>query len=200
MNENPLEVLERAMQGGTLDEADQAMLTAVVIIMLAIAAVALVAALINYVLYSWGLFRIAKKLYVPNAFLAWIPYAQYYTLGQVAERCDERNGCVFPRPWGKIVLIGSLATAGVYAVLYGINLVSAYMPAIGVIISLLVTLVMMLVALVPLVLDSICRWKIYREFYPETVNVVLLIVSIALNAQAIVTLIASFREPKLSAD
>jgi hypothetical protein len=47
-------------------------------------------------------------------------------------------------------------------------------------------------ALVPLVLDSICRWKIYREFFPETVNVVLFIVGIVLNVQAIITLIASF--------
>ena len=56
----------------------------------------------------------------------------------------------------------------------------------------LITAVMMVIALVPLVLNSICRWKIYREFFPETVNVVLFIVGIVLNVQAIITLIASF--------
>ena len=79
--------------------------------------------------------------------------------------------------------------------LYFINFIFSLIPFIGFILSLLISAVMMVIILVPLVLDSICRWKFYREFFPETVNVLLFIVGIVLNVQSIITLIASFRAP-----
>ncbi len=170
-------------------------LSTVLIIVLIVAAVACVVALVHYVLFCWGLYRIAKKLCVENAFLAWIPYAQYYTLGAVAERCDERSGKVFPRPWAKIVLFGTLGAMAIMVVLYTVNFICSFFPMIGVLIALLSSLLVMVLAYAPLVLDSICRWKIYREFFPETVNIVLFIVGIVFNVQAIITLVASFRQP-----
>jgi hypothetical protein len=88
----------------------------------------------------------------------------------------------------------------VYAILSVVNLILSLIPVVGFILSLLIGALMMVIALVPLVLDSICRWKIYREFYSEPVNVVLFIVGIVLNVQAIITLIASFCKLKPAKD
>ena len=190
---NPFALFGNAAENGIVGGSDTIPGIGVLIaILLAVSAVSLIVTLIHYVLYCFGIFRIAKKLDVDLAWLAWIPYAQYYTLGKVAEKCDERAGNFSPRPWAKIVLFGSIGTVVVYAILYVANLILSLIPFVGFILSLLITAVMMVVALVPLVLDSICRWKIYREFFPETVNVVLFIVGIVLNVQAIITLIASF--------
>ena len=190
---NPFALFGNAAENGIIGGSDTIPGIGVFIaILLAVSAVSLIVTLIHYVLYCFGIFRIAKKLDVELAWLAWIPYAQYYTLGKVAEKCDERAGNFSPRPWAKIVLFGSIGTVVAYAILYVVNLILSFIPFVGFILSLLITAVMMVIALVPLVLDSICRWKIYREFYAEPINVVLFIVGIVLNVQAIITLIASF--------
>lgn len=190
---NPFALFGNAAENGIIGGSDMIPGIGVLIaILLAVSAVSLIVTLIHYVLYCFGIFCIAKKLDVDLAWLAWIPYAQYYTLGKVAEKCDERAGNFSPRPWAKIVLFGSIGTVVAYAILYVVNLILSLIPFVGFILSLLITAVMMVIALVPLVLDSICRWKIYREFYSEPVNVVLFIVGIVLNVQAIITLIASF--------
>lgn len=190
---NPFALFGNAAENGIIGGADTIPgIGFIIAIILAISAVSLIVTLIHYLLYCFGIFRIAKKLDVDLAWLAWIPYAQYYTLGKVAEKCDERAGNFSPRPWAKIVLFGAIGTVVAYAVLYFINFIFSLIPFIGFILSLLISAVMMVIALVPLVLDSICRWKIYREFYSEPVNVVLFIVGIVLNVQAIITLIASF--------
>ena len=190
---NPFDLFGNAVENGIVGGADTIPgIGFIIAIILAISAISLIATLIHYLLYCFAIFRIAKKLDVDLAWLAWIPYAQYYTLGKVAEKCDERAGKTSPRPWAKIVLFGSIGTVVVYVILYFLNFIFSLIPVVGFILSLLITAVMMVIALVPLVLDSICRWKIYREFFPETVNVVLFIVGIVLNVQAIITLIASF--------
>jgi hypothetical protein len=198
---NPFALFGNAAENGIIGGSDTIPGIGVLIaILLAVSAVSLIVTLIHYVLYCFGIFRIAKKLDVDLAWLAWIPYAQYYTLGKVAEKCDERAGNFSPRPWAKIVLFGSIGTVVVYAILYVANLICSLIPFVGFILSLLIGALMMVIALVPLVLDSICRWKIYREFFPETVNVVLFIVGIVLNVQAIITLIASFCKLKPAKD
>lgn len=190
---NPFALFGNAAENGIVGGSDTIPGIGVLIaILLAVSAVSLIVTLIHYVLYCFGIFRIAKKLDVDLAWLAWIPYAQYYTLGKVAEKCDERAGNFSPRPWAKIVLFGSIGPAVVYVILYFLNLILSLIPFVGFILSLLIGALMMVIALVPVVLDSICRWKIYREFYAEPVNVVLFIVGIVLNVQAIITLIASF--------
>ena len=190
---NPFALFGNAVENGIIGGADTIPGIGVLIaILLAVSAVSLIVTLIHYLLYCFAIFRIAKKLDVELAWLAWIPYAQYYTLGKVAEKCDERAGNFSPRPWAKIVLFGSIGTVVAYGLLYFIYFILSFIPFIGIILGLLIYAVMMVIALVPLVLDSICRWKIYREFFPETVNVVLFIVGIVLNVQAIITLIASF--------
>ena len=198
---NPFALFGNAAENGIIGGSDMIPGIGVLIaILLAVSAVSLIVTLIHYVLYCFGIFRIAKKLDVELAWLAWIPYAQYYTLGKVAEKCDERAGNFSPRPWAKIVLFGSIGTVVAYAILYVVNFILSFIPFVGFILSLLIATVMMVISLVPLVLDSICRWKIYREFYSEPINVVLFIVGIVLNVQAIITLIASFCKLKPAKD
>ena len=190
---NPFALFGNAAENGIIGGSDTIPGIGVLIaILLAVSAVSLIVTLIHYVLYCFGIFRIAKKLDVELAWLAWIPYAQYYTLGKVAEKCDERAGNFSPRPWAKIVLFGAIGTMVVYAILYVVSLILSFIPFVGFILGLLISTVMMVIALVPLVLNSICRWKIYREFFSEPINVVLFIVGIVLNVQAIITLVASF--------
>lgn len=161
------------------------------LIMLFIAVICLLIAVISYVIWSLGTYRLAKQLNVENAFLAWIPYAQYFTLGKVAEKCDERRGNPV-KPWGKYFLIGAVGSVAVGMVLGMLGgFVNFLLPGVGV----LFTLPASLISYVPLVIMYICCWKIYREFFPETVNIVMFIVSIFLNVQPIITLIASFRQP-----
>ena len=75
------------------------------------------------------------------------------------------------------------------AVLSGIaNLLNMIFPGLGIPFSLLTTVISIAV----FVLYCICLWKIFREFFKQPVNVVLFIVGIVLNVQAIITLIASF--------
>ncbi len=166
----------------------------VLIVALIFFAIGLLVTLAYYLIYSFGLYRVAKKLDVKYAFVAWIPLAQYYTLGKVAEKCDERHGKI-ARPWGLYVLIGSVGASLLGGALGAIASIASIIPLLGMIIYMICYLAIMLLSFAPLVLDCICRWKIYREFFPETVNIVLFIVGIVLNAHYIITLVAAFRKP-----
>ncbi len=166
-------------------------LRTILLIILGVLAAAVLTTIINYVINALGIFLLAKKLDVNLSWLAWIPVAQYFTLGKVAEKCDKRRG-ITPRPWAKIVLFGSIGTIIVYIVLCVVNIIVSIIPFIGLILGFLITALIMLITLVPLVLNNICRWKIYRECYPKIVNVVLFIVGIVFFVQTIITLIASF--------
>ena len=123
----PFALFGNAAENGIIGGSDTIPGIGVLIaILLAVSAVSLIVTLIHYVLYCFGIFRIAKKLDVELAWLAWIPYAQYYTLGKVAEKCDERAGNFSPRPWAKIVLFGAIGTMVVYAILYVVNLLLSH--------------------------------------------------------------------------
>lgn len=182
---------------GGSDIAETAGVGAVLIIYLILIAVGALIGLASYIVYSLGIYRLAKTLFVSNAFLAWIPYAQYYTLGKIAERCDEQSGNQHPRPWGKINLLGTIGAVAGAVVLVVLCALCAFIPIIGILLMVVLYLAVIVLAYVPLVMDAICRWKIYREFFPETVNVVLFIVGLLTNTHAIITLIASFRQPRV---
>lgn len=172
----------------------------IVLCILSVAAIfAIVAAIVSYVINSLGIYRLAKKLGVEYAWLAWIPYAQYYTLGKVVEKCDERRGSK-QYPWGKIVLFSFAGAAVLGGILGGVSSLGSMIPLIGSIIGMLCYALIMLVSTAIMVLDCICRWKIYREYFPEPANIILLVVGAVCNAQTIITLVASFRKPVPAAD
>lgn len=169
-------------------------LLTVLCILAAVAIFAIAVAIVSYVIYALGTYRLAKKLGVEYAWLAWIPYAQYYTFGKVVEKCDERRGSK-QYPWGKIVLFSFAGAAILGGVFGGVSSIGSMIPLIGSVIGMLCYALVMLVSFATMVLDCICRWKIYREYFPEPANIILFVVGILCNAQSIITLVASFRKP-----
>ena len=121
--------------------------------------ISIAVSVISYLLYALSTYRLAKKLDVQKAWLAWIPLAQYFTLGKVAEQCDVRRG-KSTKPWGKIMLFVALGAMVVCAVLGGIGgFLNSLLPPLGI----PVTMLSSLVSWAPLVIMCICCWKISRE-------------------------------------
>lgn len=174
-------------------------LAGVLLLVLIIGIVALLISAAVYVVQALAVMRMAKMLDVDKPWLAWIPIAQGYLMGQIAERCDSRRGLEV-RPWGKIMLyvnIGYVGFAAVYSVASG---VLPMLPFIGSILVMLLWVVYMVASLAYMVFNYICIWKMFREFYPETVNIVVFVVSILFNAHYIGMLVATFFPLRPSAD
>ncbi len=171
----------------------------VLLLVLIIGAVALLISAAVYVIQAIAVMRMAKMLDVEKPWFAWIPIAQGYLMGQIAERCDGRRG-IDVKPWGKIMLyvnIGYVGFAAVYSIASG---VLPMIPLIGYVLIVLLWVVYMAVLLAYMVINYICIWKMFREFFPETVNVVVFVVSILFNAHFIGMLVATFFPLRPSAD
>ncbi|MBQ7380207.1 MAG: hypothetical protein IJW70_11090 [Clostridia bacterium] len=176
---------------GGSDVMSGAAVTWVLLIALFIVAAALTVALAVYVIEAVAIMRMAKGLRVERPWLAWIPIAQAYTMGQIAERCDERRGIAI-KPWGKILLfthIGYAVVSVVYSVASGVlpNLL-----LIGYLLLLLLWAVNMIASAAYWVMNYICIWKMFREYYPKTVNIVVFVASIVFSAHHIGMLVAGF--------
>lgn len=118
----------------------------ILLLVLIIGAVALLFLAAVYVIQAIAVMRMAKMLNVEKAWFAWIPIAQGYLMGQIAERCDARRG-IDVKPWGKIMLyvnIGYVAFAAVYSVASG---VLPMLPFIGYVLIILLWMVYMAASL-----------------------------------------------------
>ncbi len=73
-----------------------------------IALIALTLAVLSYVFYSVGLFKMARNLGIVAPWLAFIPVANLYLLGRVAQGNGEKK-CKFPFGW--ILLVLTLVSA-----------------------------------------------------------------------------------------
>ena len=166
------------------------------VILIAVFSIVFLIAIVAYVLNALAIFRLAKQQNVENAWMAWIPYAQQFTMGKSAETCDERRGLA-TKPWGKILLFVSIGAAVAGALFGGIgSFLSVIIPILGAPFTMLASLV----SWAPLVILYICCWKVFREYFTEPVHIVLLVVSIVLSAQSIILLIASFCKPNPAID
>lgn len=177
------------LQGTVSDEQ----MATVAIVMIVVALIALVVGiltvLVAYVLQALAIMRMSQKLYVERPWLAWIPIAQSYALGRVAERCDERQGKEV-KPWAKILLFAHIGYYVVYVVLSGMSgIVQFIVPILG---PALLSLLQTALSLAFTVFVYICVWKAFREFYPPTVNIVVFVVTVVLSIHPITMLIASF--------
>ncbi len=190
---------------GIIDIFEDGMFTAggIVALILLLAAgisslIGSITGLVFYIMYSLGLHRMAKQLDACHPVLAWLPFAQYFAIGKIAERCDERRG-ITSKAWGKILLIcsiGGMAAVLVLSVLAaGCYLAMALLGIIGMIGAMLFEVVATAVAFVPMILSFVCIWKMFKVYYKSPMDVVLFIVSLLLSVQPITVLIASFRTP-----
>ena len=188
------ELMQQMMEafGAQSTVSDEQMAT-VAIVMIVVGLIALVigllTALVTYVLQALAVMRMSQKLYIERPWLAWIPIAQSYALGRVAERCDERQGKDV-KPWAKILLFAHIGYYVVYVVLSGMSsIVQLIVPILSpVLLSTLQTVLTMAFS----VFMYICIWKAFREFYPPTVNIVVFVATIVLSVHPLTMLIASF--------
>lgn len=177
------------LQGSGDAERMETMAIAIIVIALITLAVGMLSVIVTYVLQALAIMRMSNKLYIERPWLAWIPIAQSYALGRVAERCDERQGKDV-KPWAKILLFAHIGYYVVYVVLSGISgLVQLIIPVIG---PALLSLLQTALSLAFTVFVYICVWKAFREFYPPTVNIVVFVVTVVLSVHPITMLIASF--------
>lgn len=177
------------LQGSVSEEQMATVSIAIIVIALIAFVVGMLITLATYVLQALAIMRMSKKLYIERPWLAWIPIAQSYALGRVAERCDERQGKDV-KPWAKILLFAHIGYYVVYVVLSGISgLVQLIIPVIG---PALLSLLQTALTLAFTVLVYICVWKAFREFYPKTVNIVVFVVTVVLSVHPITMLIACF--------
>ncbi len=188
------ELMQQIMEAfglqGTVD-AERFELLAIVMIVVALIALAvgILTVLVTYVLQALAIMRMSQKLYVERPWLAWIPIAQSYALGRVAERCDERQGKEV-KPWAKILLFAHIGYCVIYMVLSGMSgIVQFIVPILG---PALLSLLQTALTLAFTVFVYICVWKAFREFYPPTVNIVVFVVTVVLSIHPITMLIASF--------
>ena len=76
------------------------MMLAVVAVVLLICSMVGIA---SYVMTSLSVYTIAKRREINNPWLAWIPVANYWIVGSIADDYDEKNG--IKRKWRLHLLI-----------------------------------------------------------------------------------------------
>ena len=177
------------LQGSVSEENMATMAIAIIVVALVALAVGLLTVIATYVLQALAVMRMSQKLYIERPWLAWIPIAQSYALGRIAERCDERQGKNV-KPWAKILLFAHIGYYVVYTVLSGVSsLVQLMIPVVG---PVLLSMLQTALTLAFTVFVYICVWKAFREFYPPTVNIVVFVITAVLSVHPITMLIASF--------
>lgn len=139
----------------------------------------LLVSLVNYIISSYALYKIADNRKVSNPWLAWIPVANQWTLGSVVDYHDGLEGK--KNSWRKVLLTLSLLTVGIVVLFYVVFLVWVFVNAIsspndepmmedmiGFLIGLYAfLLVMVLVASAYSVCNTICVYKLYESLVPS---------------------------------
>lgn len=133
----------------------------------------------NYIMSAIGFQTMAKRRGIKYSWLAWIPYANYWLIGSIADDYDERNG--LKKRWAKI-LLGLLIGYGVGFALYFIAIIVLFVRTallgihesaittglVGTFLFLYIVLVIfMMIALVLSIIYYVCLYKIFESTVPE---------------------------------
>lgn len=133
--------------------------------------------IVNYVLTSYSLYKIADNRGIKNSWLAWVPFGVNWVIGSICDYFDQLKGV--NRRWRVALLTFSLITLGIITVLYiaaiaiiVAAIVSSEEPSEAQIISWLigvyfVVLIELIVALALSVCQTICLYKIFEELAPN---------------------------------
>ena len=132
----------------------------------------------QYVMTSIALYTLAKRRGIANPFLAWIPVADSWITGSVAQEYDEREG--HKRSWGKVLfvtsLIGSVGVLVGYvgmiasAIAEAMKYAPASAPMEAWFIKFIICYVLLLVAVVALTAAGIVRYICIFKIYESTVG------------------------------
>lgn len=135
--------------------------------------------LANYIMTAIGLQKIAKRRGVNYPWLAWIPYANYWLIGSIADDYDNRNG--LKKRWSKI-LLGLLIAYGAGLVLYFVSIIVFFIQTtlmginesditagfIGTLLFFYIVLIIfMVIATILSVIYYICMYKIFESTVPD---------------------------------
>lgn len=136
--------------------------------------------ILDYVFRSIALHKIAKRREIAKPWLAWIPFANYWIIGRIADEYDAKNG--IKRRWGRLLLVLSITTISVLIIslicLFYVMISMAvksniydstsvlyqYLPAF--IIFYIITLISVIAASVLQFLSAICVYKIFESTNP----------------------------------
>jgi len=135
--------------------------------------------LTNYILTAIGLQTLAKRRGIPSPWLAWIPVANYWLIGSLADDYDARIG--LKRRWNMVLLILYLSvvvlTVAMYVIVFASIFVTTfqslvYEPEVGQILGTiipiyLVMIVMALAASAAQICGMVCYNKIFESTVPE---------------------------------
>ena len=150
--------------------------------------VTLVIELVLYVLLSVGWMRIAKKLDVKHRFLAWIPYARWYLVGDCAEKSIERSGKK-PWRWSVILLIAQLLVSfggWIFDIIFSTVCLVLPIPGLGILLSLLPECLWLIMAV-------FCLFCIFKELSGTTGSVIMTLCTVLLpDLEPVVVFVASF--------
>lgn len=129
-----------------------------------------------YVMYSYGLYKMADNTGLKPTFMAWIPLLRLYILGQMADRynstIEKRSTYRFLLPLLKLVGVG-------FGVLATVSLFFVYLTGIGAdaIVALLGAGSVLFAELVCRILEFFCYYKTFCDYEPEY-SVLYLILSV----------------------
>jgi len=164
-------------------------------LLLMIAAFAMLFTLAIYVVTALGYYRMAKKLGVDNAFLAFIPVASQYLIGQIAEVGASATGKK-SWPWRYILLLPYIGLFVLSFVMGVTSALSVVLPIFAVL-TLLLALVIMPVTIAVVVFNYMALWYIFKLF-DEGNAVLYLVLSIFFSvAMPIIILILSGKTPMI---
>ncbi len=135
-------------------------------VMWGIVAVALIVAILFYVLRALGFHTIAKRRGIAHPWLAWIPIANYYLIGRIADEYDERffnkrssYAALLLAMSLMFVVMGIIIAALITpAMLYTMHLGDSYGAVVGIAV---LSIAMPVVSIILTVLYFICLFKIY---------------------------------------
>jgi len=132
-------------------------------------------AIASYVLNALAFQKIAQRRQIRNPFLAWIPVANNWLIGSIADDYDARSG--INKNWKKILLFVSFIPIALVVLLYivvfaaafsmsisgnsdGMDMFMAFFPT-------LIIMPLMMFTTLQTVLNGICLYKVFESTAPE---------------------------------
>lgn len=133
----------------------------------------------NYIMVSLSIHKIGSRRQIANSWLAWLPIANYWIIGSIADDYDKRQG--HNRKWRTSLLTLALVGIGGFLIMY-ISMIIAvialtfaeanYEPTISSMLSIILPLYLaMIVGIVVLaalnICNAVCVFKIFESTVPE---------------------------------
>lgn len=139
-------------------------------------------AIADYVLTSLSLYTIAKRRQINNPWMAWLPIANTWIVGSIADDYDAQNK--IPRKWRVVLLTLNAVTAGalilMYILLFGVLFSTAisasiseyYSPTVEQILPKFIPIYLLMFAMIFAAAASqscsaVCMFKIFESTVPQ---------------------------------